>query len=151
MRQASENIYALITPVVEALGYELVGIEYLPQGRNSLLRIFIDSAEGIRIDDCERVSHQVSGVLDVEDPIKAAYSLEVSSPGLDRPLFRAEHFARFAGQQVKLLLQAPMDGRRKFTGELCGMEGGDVILTVDGQRVAVAFAAIEKANLVPEI
>ena len=150
MRKASEKLYELITPVVEALGYELVGIEYVAQGRHSVLRVYIDSEEGIAVEDCADVSHQVSGVLDVEDPIKGAYHLEVSSPGLDRPLFEESHYARFAGHLAKLQLTAPIDGRKKFQGTLLGLKEGKVAIQVDGEERLLPFASIDKANLIPE-
>jgi ribosome maturation factor RimP len=151
MRQAPETLQALVQPAIEALGFELVGIEYLPQGGYSLLRIYIDSEAGINIDDCERVSHQVSGLLDVEDVIHGHYNLEVSSPGLDRPLFTEDHFSRFIGQQVKIRLSVPLNGRRKFTGIIRGMSDGNVELEFDSERVYLPFNTIDKANLVPDI
>ncbi len=150
MRQAPANVLNVIEPVVESLGYELVGVEYLTQGRDGLLRVYIDAEDGIRIEDCQRVSHQLSGVLDVEDVIKGHYSLEISSPGLDRPLFSAAHFARFAGSEVKLRLDAPLNGRRKFRGTLIGVEDGEVRLLMDGEEVRVPLASIDRANLVPQ-
>ncbi len=150
MRQAPANVLNVIEPVVESLGYELVGVEYLTQGRDGLLRVYIDAEDGIRVEDCQRVSHQLSGVLDVEDVIKGHYSLEISSPGLDRPLFSAAHFARFAGSEVKLRLDAPLNGRRKFRGTLIGVEDGEVRLLMDGEEVRVPLASIDRANLVPQ-
>lgn len=140
----------LLATVVEAMGYELVGVEYHPHRSNGLLRIYIDSANGITVDDCQRVSEQVSGVLDVEDPIPGHYTLEVSSPGMDRPLFEAEHFARFAGHKVRVHLTAPLNGRRNFTGRLQGLRDDDVLLEADGQELPLPLARIEKARLVPE-
>lgn len=151
MQQAPGNIRAVIAPVVTALGYELVGVEYLGQGRHSLLRVYIDSEDGITLDDCSRVSHQLSGVLDVEDVVRGQYDLEVSSPGLDRPLFTEEHFRRFEGHQIKLRSSSPIDGQRKFRGLLCGVEDGAVQVEVDGKRIAMPLASIDKANLVPEL
>lgn len=151
MRQAPENLISLLRPVIENLGYELVGIEYVPQGNYSLLRIFIDSDEGIAITDCERVSRQVSGLLDVEDVVRGRYNLEVSSPGLDRPLFSEAHFLRFKGELVKVRLSVPLEGRRKFTGIIRGIDSGILELEVDAQTVSVPFNSIEKANLVPKI
>lgn len=150
MRQASPELVALIGPVVTGLGFELVGIEFLSQGRHSLLRIYIDSEAGVNVDDCGRVSHQVSGVLDVEDPIHGPYTLEVSSPGLDRPLFTAEHFARFAGQKARIMLGAPINGRRKYTGVILGVREATVVIDQDGVEVSLPLDAIDKANLVPE-
>lgn len=140
----------LIEPAVRALGYELVGVEYIPQGRHSLLRIYIDSPHGIGLEDCEKVSHQVSGVLDVEDPIRGHYDLEVSSPGLDRPLFSPEHFVKYAGNKVKIRLQTPIAGQRNFTGVLQGMRGTDVVVVEDGVEHVLPHTAIAKAHVVPE-
>lgn len=148
--QATNRLQAIIEPSVSALGYELVGIEYLPQGRYSLLRVYIDSEAGITVDDCEKVSRQLSGVLDVEDPIKGQYSLEISSPGLDRPLFTPEHFVRFAGQQVQVRLQQPLNGQRKFKGLLRGMDGEEVLIEIDGGELRVLPEEIDKANLIPQ-
>ncbi|VAX02038.1 Bacterial ribosome SSU maturation protein RimP [hydrothermal vent metagenome] len=150
MRQAPANVLNVVEPVVESLGYELVGVEYLAQGHDGLLRVYIDAEDGIKVEDCQRVSHQLSGVLDVEDVIKGHYSLEISSPGLNRPLFSAAHFERFAGAEVKLRLDAPLDGRRKFCGVLVGVQDGDVRLLVDGEEVRVPLASIDKANLVAQ-
>ncbi|WP_455366170.1 ribosome maturation factor RimP [Kaarinaea lacus] len=151
MRQAPANIQVLIEPAVAALGYELVGAEYLSQGRHSLLRIYIDSEDGITLDDCERVSHQVSGILDVEDVIHGHYSLEVSSPGLDRPLFTLNHFKRFIGKQAKIKLTTPIDGRKKFNGVILAVDDNRVVLEQDSEEIELPFNTIEKANLVPEI
>lgn len=140
----------MLEPVVVAMGYELVGIEYHGRGRHGLLRIYIDKPEGITVDDCSAVSHQVSGVLDVEDPIPGRYSLEISSPGLDRPLFKAGHFERFAGETVKLRLSAPRNGQRKFEGLLMGMRDDDVVLRMeDGSELGLPLKDIESARLVP--
>lgn len=133
---------------MQTLGLELWGIEHLMRGRSSLLRIYIDSDQGITIEDCERVSRQVSGILDVEDPLPGEYTLEVSSPGLDRPLFSFEQYQRFVGEVVNLRLRAPIDGRRKFKGVLEKAEADQITLTVDGALVNIAFAQIEKANIV---
>lgn len=151
MRHAPANIQALVEPVVSSLGYELVGVEYLMQGRTGLLRVYIDNETGITLDDCQRVSHQLSGVLDVEDVIKGQYRLEISSPGLDRPLFTAEHFERFTGHKVKLKLAVPIEGQRKFKGTLGGVKNEQVILESDGVEVMLPLSAIDKANLIPEI
>ena len=150
MSKNAARLQELIEPVVTALGYELVGVVYVPQGRHSLLRIYIDSASGIALEDCERVSHQVSGVLDVEDPVTGQYQLEVSSPGLDRPLFSVEHFVRFTGRRAKLRLHTPQNGRRNFTGVLAGVRDGQIVIVDDGTEFALPFDNIDKAQLVPE-
>lgn len=151
MRQVPTNVQIVMESVVTSLGYELVGAEYLTQGRGGLLRVYIDSEGGVTLDDCQRVSHQLSGVLDVEDVIRNQYQLEVSSPGLDRPLFTAEHFTRFVGHRVKLKLAVPMDGRRKLRGVLRGVQGEQVLMEIDDQEVALPLSTIDKANLIPDI
>jgi ribosome maturation factor RimP len=133
------------------MGYELVGVELVRRGAAGLLlRVYIDQPEGITLDDCAAVSHQLSGVLDVEDPIRERYLLEVSSPGMDRPLYTPAHYARFEGHKAKLKLAEPRDGRRNYTGVLRGSEGGMVRIEVEGQVFEVPFDHIESARLVPE-
>lgn len=139
----------LLRPVVEALEYDFWGLEYLAQGRHSTLRIFIDHADGIAVEDCAKVSHQISGVLDVEDPIQNEYNLEVSSPGTDRPLFRLEHYKKFIGHQVAVRLQSPFEGRRKYQGIIKGVEGDDVLVVVDDHEFVLPFESIERAHIVP--
>ena len=150
-RQAPENLRRPIEAAVHGLGYELVGIEYHAQGRRSLLRVYIDTPDGVNVDDCERASRQISSALDVDDPIRGQYVLEVSSPGLDRPLFTDEHFRRFAGHRVKLRISPPLDGRRNFSGMLLGMRENAVVVIQDDQEVAIPLHQIEQARLVPEI
>lgn len=145
-----EKLLSMLEPAVAALGYELVELEFHPQGRGGLLRVYIDRPEGVGLDDCEKVSRQVSALLDVEDPIPGAYTLEVSSPGLDRPLRRAEDFTRFSGQRAKLELLLPRDGRRRFSGTLRGLEAGEVLIEVDGVNYRLPLAEIGKARLVPD-
>jgi len=132
------------------MGYELVGIEFAGGERGGLLRIYIDHPEGIGVDDCQQVSYQVSGLLDVEAPIPGHYTLEVSSPGLDRPLFDREHYQRFAGQRIRVRMAIPQGGRRKFEGLLQGLEEAYVVLEQDGETVKLPLAEIEQARLVPE-
>lgn len=151
VRLAPANVQAIVEPVVSSLGYELVGVEFLMQGRSGLLRVYIDTEEGIRVEDCQRVSHQLSGVLDVEDVIKGQYQLEVSSPGLDRPLFTMEHFERFVGHRAKLKLVAPKEGQRKFRGTLRGVKDDQIILEVENEEISLPLSSIDKANLIPEI
>ena len=140
----------ILRPVVEGLGYEFWGIEFRSQGRQSVLRLFIDDQEnGISIEDCEKVSRQVSGVMDVEDPIQNEYTLEVSSPGMDRPLFTLEQFTAWAGYKVNIRLRMAFDGRRKFQGILKGTEDGDVVVVVDDHEYLLPFESIDKANIVP--
>ena len=141
----------LLEPTISGLGYELLGLEYLGQGKHSRLRLYIDGPNGIGVSDCEAVSHQVSGILDVEDPIKGQYSLEVSSPGLDRPLFKSAHFARYIGQKVKLRTRIPIAGQRNFQGEISSVENEDIYISTDsGEQLKLAVKDIERANLIPE-
>lgn len=129
MTNKEREIETLLAATVKALGCDIWGIEYRPRGRGrSTLKLYIDSAAGVTIDDCERVSQQVSALLDVEDPIAERYHLEVSSPGLDRVLFRREQYLANVGQQVDVRLSFPFEGRRRFEGQLAGLEGQDVIL-----------------------
>ncbi len=151
MRRIPQNIQVLIEPVVASLGYELLGIEYLMQGKHTLLRIYIDSGEGITLDDCTQVSHQVSGLLDVEDIVKGQFNLEVSSPGLDRPLFTLEQFQRYIGSNIKVRLSMPVENRRKCVGRLCAVDEKDIVLDIDGVELHLNFDNIEKANIVPDI
>jgi len=134
------------------MGYELVGVEYLTgyQGGN-LLRVYIDSDQGIKMEDCSRVSHQLSGVLDVEDPIQAEYNLEVSSPGMDRPLFEEEHFERFTGHQANIRLAHGIGSRRRYKGLLKGIEDGNVLLEVEDELISLPLDSISEARLVPEL
>lgn len=151
MRSAPEKLKQLIKQEVELLGYELIGVEFVGQGKGAaLLRIYIDHADGITLDDCVEVSHQVSGVLDVEDPIQENYRLEVSSPGLDRPLFELEHFERFKGSRVKLKTRARIENRHRFTGVLGGVEENQVLIEEDGTSYRIPFEEIDSAKLVPE-
>ncbi len=141
----------LLKPAVEAAGMELWGLEFIP-GRRSLLRLYIDHAEGVDVEDCAFVSHQVAGVMDVHDPIKSAYRLEVSSPGWDRPLFNAEQYPRFVGEKIKLRLMIPHEGRRNFIGKLVSTDAETISLELDdGSIVQLRFSHIEKANVAPDV
>jgi ribosome maturation factor RimP len=162
MADKATQIAALLAPTVEALGLELIGVEYLPAPGSALLRLYIDvpqveAAAGrlVGIEDCESVSREVSAQLDVDDPISSNYTLEVSSPGVDRPLFNAAHFARFAGEQAKVTLKLPQDGRRRLQGRIAAVEGGVVRFEIEGvggkqQMLDVAIGNVEKARLVPD-
>ena len=151
MRLAPEKLNELVKSVAEPMGYELVGVQLINAGKHGkTLRVYIDREDGITLDDCSAVSHQLSGVLDVEDPISGNYDLEVSSPGLDRPLFVAEHFERFAGKQVTIRTLSPHDGRRKFSGELKGIDADIVSVSIDGEIIELPLGDIDSARLVPE-
>jgi ribosome maturation factor RimP len=146
-----EQLIALAEPLLGQLGYELVDLEYVPGRSRSLVRVFIDRPpQGVGIDDCERVSHELSALLDVEDPVPAAYTLEVSSPGLDRVLRTREHFRRFVGDRIWLELKTPRDGRRHYTGRLESLDEEGVELDVDGAMVRVPFGQIGRARLAPQ-
>jgi len=140
----------ILEPAVEAAGYELIGIEYMRAGKHSILRLFIDHADGIDVDACAKVSRQVGAVLDVEDPITNEYSLEVSSPGLDRPLFKPHHYSERVGEIVSLQTVMPTDGRRKFKGTIVSVDGQMVTLNVDGKEYTLALMNVKKANIVPQ-
>jgi ribosome maturation factor RimP len=140
----------LIQPVVEDLGYEFVGIEYSSNPKNPALILYIDQSTGIAVEDCERVSREVASLLDVEDPIPGNYVLEVSSPGLDRPLFSLAHFEQFSGSVVHITLFAPVAGRRKFKGPILGTAADLVRIEQDGVEVKFEFGNIAKARLVPD-
>lgn len=146
-----QKLRQLLGTVVGSMGYELVGVEFHPHGANALLRVYIDKESGISVADCQRVSEQISSVLDVEDPIPGHYTLEVSSPGLDRPLFEAEHFTRFTGREIRVQLAVPQDGKRKLVGRLLGMRGTDIVLGVEGEELLIPIERIKQARLVPEL
>lgn len=144
-----ERLIALIEPLLAQLGYELVELEHAPGRGHGVVRVFIDKPEGVGLDDCERASREISALLDVEDPIPTAYSLEVSSPGLDRILRTRGHFDRFVGSRVFVELKAPRDGRRRYTGTLLSVAEEGVSLEVDRRTINVPFEEIGKARLAP--
>jgi ribosome maturation factor RimP len=157
MTDKANEIAALLAPTVASLGLELLGAEYLPSPGGAMLRLYIDvpAAEGdepraVTIEDCEAVSREVSAQLDVEDPISSHYTLEVSSPGIDRPLFGAAQFARFVGESAKVTLRLPQDGRRRLQGGIARVDGENIAFNVDGNELVVRADNIEKARLVPD-
>jgi ribosome maturation factor RimP len=145
-----EKLIALSEPLLEQLGFELVDLEYAPGRAHAVVRVFIDRPQGVGVDDCEHVSHELAALLDVEDPVPTAYTLEVSSPGLDRLLRTPAHFQRFTGERIWVELKMARDGRRRYTGQLEGVSPQGIELTVDGAMVAVAFAEIGRARLAPQ-
>ena len=149
MAKLEQQLTEMFAPTVEALGFELVGVEFVRAGKHSTLRVYIDHPEGINVDQCADVSHQVSAILDVEDPISTEYYLEVSSPGADRRLFKQQHYIDFAGEKVAVRLVTPQDGRRNYTGQLKSCVDGVVVVEVDGVEYSLLFSNIEKANIVP--
>jgi ribosome maturation factor RimP len=138
----------MLRPAVEEVGKELLGIEYISAGNNSILRLFIDHENGIDVDDCAEVSRQVGAILDVEDPISSEFNLEVSSPGLDRPLFDKPHYEAVVGETIEVKLSMPLNGRRKFKGCLVAVENDTLVVTVDGEDYELVLGNIVKANLV---
>ncbi|GHE78795.1 ribosome maturation factor RimP [Thalassotalea profundi] len=149
MAKFEHKLTEMLRPAVEEVGKELLGIEFVSAGKHSILRIFIDHENGINVDDCAEVSRQVGAILDVEDPISSEYSLEVSSPGLDRPLFDLPHFQEVVGETINVKISMPLNGRRKFKGKLVSIENDTLIVNVDGEDYELIFSNIDKANLVP--
>jgi len=143
------QIELIIEPTIEALGFKLWGLEYRSQGRHTLLRVFIDSETGVSIDDCAQVSRQLGGIFDVEDPISGEYTLEVSSPGIDRLLFSLEQYVPYIGEWIEIRLRTPSEGRRKYSGTLKNIEGEDVVVQADEHEFLLPFSAIDKAQIKP--
>jgi len=146
-----EQLRELLAPVVAGLGYQLWELEYLPRSGGGLLRVYIDSPNGISLDDCERASRVVSDTLDAADPIPGHYTLEVSSPGLDRVLRTREHFERFAGERVKLEMMQPIEGRKRFAGRLLGVGERDITLELESGRISLPIDDIHRARLAPDM
>jgi len=149
LSQLERKLTDMLIAPVEALGFELVGVEFVRAGKHSILRVFIDHEDGIDVDDCADASHQISAVLDVEDIITVEYNLEVSSPGMDRPLFNSAHYALVVGETITVKLSIPQDGRRNFKGLLLKCENDTILIRVDNDEFSLAIANIEKGNLVP--
>ena len=145
-----DQLTEMIQPVVEGMGCELWGIERESSGLNSIIKVYIDAERGVDIEDCARISRQVSSLLDVEEPLLGGYTLEVSSPGMDRKLFRLDQFAAFEGAMVRILLNTAFDGRRKYSGLLRGVDGDEIILLIDDAEILFPIEVIEKANVVPK-
>jgi ribosome maturation factor RimP len=145
-----QKLNELLQPLVEDLGYVFVGLEYNSSPKHAVVRIYIDRGEGVGIEDCETVSREVAALLDVKDPIKSQYNLEVSSPGLDRPLFTLAHYVEFAGYEAQITLYAPHEGRRKFRGKILKADQSGVCIEQDGVEVTLDFSNIAKAKLVPD-
>lgn len=152
MKKIDPALQERLVTLITSMGYELVGCEALPQGRQMTLRIYIDGPNGVTADDCSKVAHQVGAMLDVEDPFQNRYTLEVSSPGIDRPLFEIEHYRKFVGSRIKLKLYSPINQRRQYTGILSRVEGEDIYLLIEAEsEVKLPFSAIEKANVIGEV
>jgi ribosome maturation factor RimP len=144
-----DELVELLEPTIERLGYELSDLDARFGGQNGLIRIYIDRAEGIGLDDCEKVSHAVSALLDVEDPVPGQYNLEVSSPGSDRTLTKPDHFERFTGEMVNVQMRFPIDGRRRFRGKLLSADEEHIVVEVDGEPHTLTMATIDTARLAP--
>ena len=148
MAKFEHKLTAMLRPAVEETGKELLGVEYISAGNHSVLRLFIDHENGIDVDDCAEVSRQVGAILDVEDPISSEYNLEVSSPGLDRPLFEQAQFEAVIGETVDVKISMPLNGRRKFKGKLVAVENDNLIVMVDNEEYELVISNVDKAHLV---
>ena len=137
----------MLVPAISALGYTLWGIEYMPQGKHSLLRVYLDKEGGVDIEDCARASRQISSILDVEDPISGEYTLEVSSPGVDRVLFNLDQLREYLGWHVQLRLTENFENRRKFAGQLKAIVDDEIVLIIGDEEYTIPYELIEKANL----
>ncbi len=151
MASKDQQMADMLQSTVAALGYVLWGVEHMAQGKHSVVRVYIDCPAGITVEDCAAVSEQVSSILDVEDPITGEYTLEVSSPGMDRLLFKMEQYAGYVGETVEVRLRSAFEGRRRFKGILKGIEGEDVVIQVDDHEFLLPYGAIEKARVQPRI
>ena len=145
----SDEIQKLLDPAIERLGYELTDLEVRLGGQGGLVRLTIDKPDGIDLQDCEKVSHAMSALLDVEDPVPGNYNLEVSSPGLDRKLTKVEHFQRFEGETLKVTMRLPIEGRRRFRGKLLSSNEENIVVEVDGESHSLPLTMIDTARLVP--
>ncbi len=155
MRREQTHLWELFEPVVAGMGFDLIEIEHFPNPKHGVLRLYIDKPEGsdsaaVVIEDCSAVSRQISALIDVEDPIRGQFNLEVSSPGLDRPLRRLKDFQRFTGSLVKLKTVMPLQGQRNFSGRLREASEDVVVLETDTEEISLPMSAIEKARIVPE-
>ncbi len=150
MTLAVSKLEKLLEPGAKALGFEIIAVEVLGRGRSTVLRVYIDGPTGVTVDDCANVSHQLSAILDVEDPIADRYTLEVSSPGFDRPLSKRRHFEQVIGERVKIQTHGPVHGRRRFNGVLAGVSDTGVRVDVDGETFDIPWVDIAKARLAPD-
>jgi len=147
-----QDLSALFEPVIQSMGYELVGIEFQGSTQHGTLRVYIDHENGIGVDDCVAISHQISAILDVEEPLQQAYDLEVSSPGINRPLFKARDYEQFSGHSAKIKMAVPLHGRKNFKGVLQGVTDSKFVqILVDNEDYELPISDIAKANLVVEI
>lgn len=150
MRREQTHLWELFEPVVNGMGYDLIEIEHIPNPKHGILRLYIDKEDGVTIDDCSAVSEQISALIDVEDPVRGHFNLEISSPGLDRPLRRLKDFQRFTGSLVKLKTSMPLEGQRNFKGRLLEANEDVLVIETDTEEISLPMSAIEKARLVPD-
>ncbi len=148
MRVDSQSLESLFDPIVTGLGYQLWGIEYRSSQKHALIKIFIDHEDGVTLDHCSEVSHQVSAILDVEDPITVPYTLEVSSPGVERPLLKLAHYQRYIGSEIKVRLIWALDGQKNFKGELLRVESDNITMLADEVEVSFSIDTIKRAHLI---
>ncbi|MBA3662425.1 MAG: ribosome maturation factor RimP [Gammaproteobacteria bacterium] len=153
MRKINHELQTKLSTLLTAMGYDLLGVELIPQRGSTVFRLYIDSPGGVTVDDCSKVSHQVSAMLDAEDPINGRYNLEVSSPGLDRPLFELDQFLKFIGSRIKIKLSRSIGNRRQFKGILQRIENDTIYLLVEGEEepVQIPFTEIDKANVIGDV
>ena len=151
MAGKESTLSALLAPTVASLGFQLWGLELISPNRRPTLRVYIEGDSGVTVDDCATVSRHLSSVLDVEDPIQGEYTLEVSSPGIDRLLFTADHYALYVGEPIEVRLRFPFEGRRRFRGWLMGLEGEDVVVRIDDHDFLLPLKQIDKARVQPRL
>ena len=149
MNRKEIEIETLLTPVVALEDCEIWGVEYRSQGKHSKLSLYIDRDDGVGIDDCERVSRRVSDVLDVEEIVSGSYTLEVSSPGMDRILFKPEQYDRYSGEQIEVRLNYPVEGTKRIKGVLVGLEDGEAVVRVDQDEFLLPLENVQRARIVP--
>ena len=150
MNRKESEIENLLTPVVALEDCQIWGVEYRSQGRHSKLALYIDRENGVSVDDCERVSRRVSDVLDVEETLTGSYTLEVSSPGMDRILFKPEQYEQCSGEQVEVRLNFPVDGSKRIVGVLVGVEDGEAVVRVDEDEFLLPLENVQRARVVPQ-
>ena len=150
MRRELTHLWELFEPVVNGMGYDLIEIEHFPNPKHGVLRLYIDKEDGITIDDCSDVSRQISALIDVEDPVRGQFNLEVSSPGMDRPLRRVKDFQQFTGSKVKLKTIMPFEGQRNFSGRLLEADEESVVIETDTEEITIPMSALDKARVIPE-
>ena len=148
MQLDSQSLEALCAPVIEGMGFELWGVEFRSSHKHAHVKVFIDHKDGITVDHCSDVSHQISGVLDVEDPISVPYTLEVSSPGLERPLMNIGHFEKYIGREIKVRLTWAVEGRKNLHGKIAAVDDDNITVTMDGEEFEFPVSAVKRANLI---